>query len=36
MIDFEDTVKMTTVWYKNFYLKKIKFKNFQKNKLLII
>ena len=24
MIDFEDTVKMTTVWYKNFYLKKNK------------
>ena len=33
MIDLEDTAKMTTVWYKNFYLKKIKLKNFRKNKL---
>ncbi len=34
MIDLEDTAKMTTVWYKNFYLKKNKIKKFSEKQII--
>ena len=35
MIDFEDTVKMTTVWYKNFYVKKkTNIRKFSENQII--
>ena len=34
MISFEDTVKMTTVWYKNYYQKKNKIQKFSEKQIV--
>ena len=34
MINFEDTVKMTTVWYKNYYQKKNKIQKFSEKQIV--
>ena len=34
MINFEDTVKMTTVWYKNYYQKKNKIQKFSEKQII--